>query len=132
MSCRSAVRVPPRPVSVTVILLEDDASMTAAHAAALERAGFTVLLPRASDDVLDLVGRQAPPLAVVVDARPRGPRAVLAQHLATLRPRPTLIAVSGWPREQLTYGHVFDAYCMKPCWPDTIVAFVQSAVSSTQ
>jgi DNA-binding NarL/FixJ family response regulator len=94
-------------------------------------AGFTVHVPGATADVLDVVGRQSPLVAVVMDARPRGPQATLAQQLARLRPRSVLVAVSGWPRDQLSCGDVFDDYLLKPCLPDAIVAALRGAVWPT-
>jgi hypothetical protein len=52
----------------------------------------------------------------------------LAEELANVRPRPFLIAVSDWRREQLPYGEVFDAYCLKPCLPGAMVTAVQEAL----
>ena len=114
---------------VIVVLVEDDPVASTAYAHALVTADFTVLLPGINADVLGVVGRQTAPVAVVVEAPRRGPRAELAQQLARLRPRPALIAVSGWPRDELPYADVFDAYCLKPCSAETVVGLVREAVS---
>ena len=129
MSCRSTIRTAPRPDRVTVVIVDDDPREIAAYTQALVIADFTVRLPGANADVLAVIGRQTAPVAVVMDATPRGPRAVLAQQLARLSPRPALIAVSGWPRGQLPHADVFDEYCLKPCSASTVVAAVREAVS---
>jgi two-component system OmpR family response regulator len=119
------------PPNATVVVLEDHPDTCELFAQQLAAAGFDVLAPRENEDVIALVQALTSPVAVIVDIGLSGAGYALAARLVTLKPPPRLIAVTGRPPEDVPNAKLFDAYLLKPCDPEDLVAAVSRALSGS-
>ena len=109
-----------------VLVVDDHADTRDLHAQVLGAAGYSVVSAEGVEQALAIVDAIVVDL-VVVDAGPPGSDGFeLAQRLHARSPRrPRLLAVSGHvPESTSTEIVLFDAYLIKPCLPEKLIAVV--------
>jgi len=114
-----------------VLVVDDHADTRDLHAQVLGAAGYSVVSAEGVEQALAIVDAIVVDL-VVVDAGPPGSDGFeLAHRLHARRPRrPRLLAVTGHvPEDASTEAVLFDAYLIKPCLPEKLIAVVMDLLA---
>jgi CheY-like chemotaxis protein len=109
-----------------VLVVDDHADTRDLYDQILGAAGYTVVSAESAEQALAIVDALVLDLVVVDVGLPRMNGFELAQRLHVRgRRRPRLLAVTGHvPEDTSTETVLFDAYLIKPCLPEKLIAVV--------
>ncbi len=116
----------------TILLLEDERSVTELLKTVLERIGFSVLPSITGDEAISICAQHQGPIRLLIaDVVLKGAKhgVEVAKHLNALRPETAVLFISGYPEGQLAQQGLLDpakvispkvAFLQKPFSPATL------------
>lgn len=128
---------PDQPSAETILLVEDEAGIRNMFAAALRRAGFSVIAARNGEDAIDAIRAHTAPIDLVVTdvVMPKLGGKELFEMLRRGHPGIPVLLMSGYPASAIAAAEVVDLetrFLPKPFGPEVLLARVRQILGRPQ